>query len=91
VRIVPSTLLSSSDLIVDAVYEGGSRGDAADDRISKILDGVGNQGGFRAAGRGPDKKYVVLYTSGEEKDWPDTLDLSTGMGPRTDSCTHVSA
>jgi hypothetical protein len=78
-RIIPSTLLSSSDLIIDAVYEGGSQGNAADDPISKIVEGVGNQGGFRAAGRGPDKKYVVLYTSGEEKDWPDTLDLSTGQ------------
>jgi hypothetical protein len=65
--------------MIDAVYEGGSQGNAADDPISKILEGVGNQGGFRAAGRGPDKKYVVLYTSGEEKDWPDTLDLSTGQ------------
>jgi hypothetical protein len=79
VRIIPSNLLSSSDLIIDAVYEGGSQANAAADPISKILQGVGNQGGFRAAGRGPDKKYVVLYTSGEEKDWPDTLDLSTGQ------------
>lgn len=78
-RIIPSNLLSSSDLIIDAVYEGGSQANAAADPISKILEGVGNQGGFRAAGRGPDKKYVVLYTSGEEKDWPDTLDLSTGQ------------
>ena len=61
------------------MYEGGGRGNAADDPISKLLEGVGNQGGFRAAGRGPDKKYVVLYTSGEEKDWPDSLDLSTGQ------------
>jgi len=78
-RIIPFSLLSSSDLIIDAVYEVGRQGNAADDPISKMLEGVGNQGGFRAAGRGPDKKYVVLYTSGEEKDWPDTLDLSTGQ------------
>ena len=78
-RIIPSNVLSTSDLVIDAVYEGGRQGNAADDPISKILEGVGNQGGFRAAGRGPDKKYVVLYTSGEDKDWPDTLDLSTGQ------------
>lgn len=36
-------------------------------------------GGFRVSGKGPDKKLVVLYTSGEDKDWPDTLDLSTGQ------------
>ncbi|MGJ5040660.1 restriction endonuclease [Bradyrhizobium sp. HKCCYLRH1062] len=78
-RIIRSNVLSSSDLVIDAVYEGGRLGNAADDPISKILEGVGNQGGFRAAGRGPDKKYVVLYTSGEDKDWPDSLDLSTGQ------------
>ncbi len=71
-RIIPSNVLSSSDLVIDAVYEGGRQGNAADDPISKILEGVGNQGGFRAAGRGPDKKYVVLYTSGE-------VDLTTGQ------------
>jgi hypothetical protein len=41
---------------------------------------VGNQGGFRAAGS-PLKdtvKLVVLYTSGAEPDWPDTLDPYTG-------------
>jgi AspBHI-like restriction endonuclease/restriction endonuclease len=79
VRIIPHNLLSSSDLIIDAVYEGGGNGNAADDPISKVLTGAGNQGGFRAAGRGPDKKFVVLYTSGEDSDWPDTLDLSTGQ------------
>ncbi|MGY3578933.1 hypothetical protein ACVMB1_006137 [Bradyrhizobium sp. USDA 4504] len=79
VRIVPHNLLASSDLVIDAVYEGGTAGNAADDPISKVLAGVGNQGGFREAGRGPDKKFVVLYTSGEDSDWPDTLDLSTGQ------------
>lgn len=78
-RIFPNDHLSSSDLIVDAVYEGGASGNAADDPISKILQGVGNQGGFRAAGRGQDRTLVVLYTSGEDQDWPDTLDLSTGQ------------
>ena len=48
------------------------------DPISKLLPGCGNPGGFRAAGRGEIKKFVVLYMSGEEKDWPDTLDLNTG-------------
>lgn len=78
-RIIPFNLLASSDLLIDAVYEGGAAGNAADDPISKVLSGVGNQGGFREAGRGPDKKFVVLYTSGEDSDWPDTLDLSTGQ------------
>ena len=29
-------------------------------------------------GRGEDKRFVVLFTSGEDKDWPDHLDLNTG-------------
>jgi hypothetical protein len=78
-RIIPNQLLSSSDLIIDAVYEGGASGNAADDPISKVLQGVGNQGGFRAAGRGDDRTLVVLYTSGADQDWPDTLDLNTGQ------------
>src|SRR5262249_33592162 len=47
--------------------------------LSKLLPGIGNLGGFRAAGLGKDKKLVVLYTSGEDRDWPDRLDLSTGQ------------
>ena len=44
------------------------------------LPGMGNQGGFRANGS-PLKdsgKFVVLYTSGAEPDWPDVLDPYTG-------------
>lgn len=79
VRIVPNQELRTTDLIVDAVYEGGAAGNAGDDPISKLLTGSGNQGGFRAAGRGEDKKFVVLFTTGEDKDWPDSLNLSTGQ------------
>lgn len=78
VRTITNNNLSTTDLFVDAVYEGGSAGNTGDDPISKLLHGAGNQGGFRAAGRGIDKKFVVLYTSGEDVDWPDSLDLSTG-------------
>lgn len=76
-RAVPHDSLSTSDLIVDAIYEGADG--LVGEPLGKLMPGVGNQGGFRAAGKGPDKKFVVLYTSGEDKDWPDTLDLSTGQ------------
>jgi hypothetical protein len=79
IRIIPNDALSQSDLVVDAVYEGGHSGHTGDDPISKTLKGAGNQGGFRTAGIGQDKKFVVLYTSGEDGDWPDTLDLNTGQ------------
>src|ERR1044072_4491424 len=78
-RIIPNEQLSSSDLIIDAVYEGGASGNAADDPISKILQGVGNQCVFRAGGGCQARPLVVLYTSGEDQDWPDTLDLNTGQ------------
>jgi hypothetical protein len=77
-KIVPYDNLRNSDLIVDAVYAGGGSVGELGDPISKVLPGCGNLGGFRAAGRGEIKKFVVLYTSGEDKDWPDTLDLNTG-------------
>ena len=77
-KIIEYAELSSADLKVDAVYEGGSAGNASDDPISQLLPGIGNMAGFRAAGRGDKKKFVVLYTSGEDKDWPDTLNTEMG-------------
>ena len=75
--VVPFNELKNADLVVDRIYEGGVHKDVRDDPITKLLPGIGNQGGFRVAGN-PKPKYVVLYTSGEEKDWPDELDQSTG-------------
>src|SRR5215470_17413691 len=79
VRVVAFDELDNADLILDAVYEGGASGNAGDDPIAKVLPGAGNQGGFRIAGRADQRKFVVLYTSGEDSDWPDRLDLSTGQ------------
>ena len=78
VRTVPYAMLPKADLVVDAVYEGESGGQMSSEAISYLLPGVGNQGGFRASGLGEDKRFVVLFTSGEDKDWPDHLDLNTG-------------
>ena len=79
VRIVAYGKLPKADLFVDAVYEGGPGGHLSGETLSKLLPGVGNLGGFRISGLGDDKKFVVLFTSGEDKDWPDSLDLSTGQ------------
>lgn len=74
------TELARADLIVDAIYKGGTTGTAADDPIARLLP-VGNQGGFRFAGRRASSSYrlAVLYTSGLESDWPDTLDVESGV------------
>lgn len=79
-RIVPFEELPRTDLHVGAVYLGGGRGNAGDDPLAKLLP-VGNQGGFRHAGS-PTKRTVrlsVLYTSGVEEEWPDELDVDTGV------------
>jgi len=78
-RIFSFDNLPTADLVVDAIYEGGSAGNTGSDPIAKLLPGAGNQGGFRASGPGLKKKFVVLYSSGEEGDWPDRLDLNTGQ------------
>ena len=78
-RIFPFSELSTSDLIVDAVYESSHDGLLAGEPLSKLLPGLGNMGGFRSSGRGQDKSLVVLFSTGEDKDWPDTLDLNTGQ------------
>ena len=79
VRVVHFEDLANADLVVDAIYEGGTNGNVSDDPIGKLLPGSGNQGGFRAAGRGSTKDFVVLYTTGEDNDWPDSLDVHTGQ------------
>ncbi|MCH9761300.1 MAG: restriction endonuclease [Actinomycetia bacterium] len=73
-------MLSTSDLHLDAVYLGGSQKDVRDDPLDPLIPGVGNQGGFRYIGS-PWKRTVrlaLLYTSGTEVDWPDSLDPQTG-------------
>lgn len=77
-KVFGFTELQDADLIIDAIYEGGASGNVGDDPISRLIPGSGNLGGFRAAGRGKVKNYIVLYTSGEDKDWPDSIDLSAG-------------
>lgn len=76
-KIFPFHDLTTADLVIDAVYEGGSVGTSADDPLAKLL-GTGNMGGFRVRGKGEDKVFVALYTTGEDKDWPDFFDLNTG-------------
>ncbi|MCG9569055.1 restriction endonuclease [Vibrio chagasii] len=77
-KVVPFEELSKADLTIDAIYEGGSDGNMRDDPISILLPGAGNQGGFRKVMNGMESKFVVLYSSRHDPDWPDFLDLETG-------------
>ncbi len=80
--------LKEAPLIIDAIYRGGIEGNAGDDPISKLLEGVGNSGGFRIARKtkinenmndAEKSAYVVLYTSGSELEWPDYIDTESGI------------
>src|SRR5438034_2773121 len=76
--IVPFGDLSSADLRVDAVYQGRRNGDAGDDPLHALLK-VSNQGGFRYRGTIEDLELVVLTTTLDDSDWPDSLDQETGV------------
>jgi Restriction endonuclease AspBHI N-terminal/Restriction endonuclease len=79
-QCVPFGDLADTDLHVDTVYLGGTVGTAADDALARLLP-VGNQGGFRPSGS-PKSGTVLLsalYTTGTDIDWPDELDLQTGI------------
>jgi hypothetical protein len=71
--------LPDADLVLDRTYQGGSAGNAGDDPLARLLP-IGNQGGFRYKGSpaADSVRVAVLYTSGEEPDWPDFLDVHTG-------------
>ena len=66
-----------NDLVVDEIYVGGTKGNRSDDVISKLFK-VGNAGGIRFKGSDKLPQIVVLYSTGEEIDWPDSVDLETG-------------
>lgn len=71
--------LSSADLIVDAVYQGGRTGNARDDPFPSLLQ-MSNQGGFRYRGVLKQKLEMVVLTSNlADPDWPDALDPETGV------------
>jgi hypothetical protein len=72
--------LTAADLIVDATYRGGCKGDVTDDPLNKLLPGSGNQGGFRAVAVQGKLGYalVCLYSSLADRDWPDYLDTQAG-------------
>lgn len=78
-KVVVATDLSTTDLIVDALYQGGRGGNAGDDPFPKLL-GMSNQGGFRYRGDLRTKLDMVVLTSSlADPDWPDGLDRESGV------------
>ena len=72
--------LKKADLIIEATYEGGSGNGKKGEPLNELLN-VGNSGGFRAKLTADKKKYayIVLYTTMSELEWPDYLDVETGI------------
>src|ERR1017187_10394764 len=78
-KVFPFSALPTADLVIDAVYEGGAKGNAGDDVLGKLIPGAGNQGGFRAVGSWDAPRLVILYSSMDDPDWPDFIDVYTGV------------
>lgn len=79
---IPFDKLSGSDLYIDAIYKGGPQKNIGAEVLSRLLPNCENSGGFRKVYRKDDKTklaYVVLYTSMQELEWPDYLDVETGI------------
>jgi hypothetical protein len=70
--------LHSADLQIDAIYKGGSRGNAGDEPLVRLLR-VSNSGGFRYRGNMDNFSMLVLTTGMSEPDWPDSIDRETGV------------
>ena len=72
---------SEVDLVIDEIYEGGNKGNLSDEVLTKLMSGtkflevldLKNRIKFKKI-----KAYIVLYTSNEDIDWPDTLEQETG-------------
>ena len=77
-KVIPFAELHEADLIVDAIYEGSSDGLLRGEPLKNLELGFGNMGGFRFSGTTQDKKLVALFSTGEDKDWPDRLDPISG-------------
>lgn len=77
---IPFNKLSETNLYIDAIYAGGNAKNLSADPIAKLIP-VGNSGGFRYKGKAKagELTYVVLYSTFADPNWPDSIDLETGV------------
>jgi len=77
----PYKSLPTAPIIVDAIYKGSGAVGHGADPLSKLIPRCPNEGGFRAmGGRSFGKcKILVLSSSGADPDWPDRLDVESGV------------
>ncbi len=70
--------LSNAPLVIDAIYKSGTVPNLHSEPLHILMPKTGVLGGFRITNRNDDRSlpaYVVVYTSFEELDWPDFLDV----------------
>jgi hypothetical protein len=71
--------ISDAPLLVDAVYKADASSAGGFDCLPELM-GCGNRGGFRRVGNAErGYKFVVLYSSLGDPDWPDSIDYYNGM------------
>jgi hypothetical protein len=78
-KVFSFSALATADLVIDAIYEGGTKGNVADDPLGKLIPGAGNQGGFRQVGGRGTPQMGLLYSSMDDPEWPDFIDVATGV------------
>lgn len=71
-NIIDFEKLNKSDLLKDCICKGGNANNLSSEPISKILP-VGNQSGIRFAGTSEHPSLVVLYSTFNDIDWPDSI------------------
>jgi hypothetical protein len=73
--------LTTADLVVDATYEDNATLSAHYIHSGPLarLTGTRNQGGFRITGSVSRPNLVVLYTTLNKPDWPDSIDEENGL------------
>ncbi len=78
-KTIPFDLLKTTDLHVDAHYTGRRNRNAGDDPLPALLT-VDSQGGFRKRGKVKGQLTMLVLTSSmDDPDWPDSLDRETGI------------
>jgi hypothetical protein len=80
-HIIYSDDLDKTDLIVDHIYVGSRKGNAADDPLPHLLN-VDSGAGFRLLGRRTSLntiKMLVLKSNFNDPAWPDHLNHETGI------------
>ena len=80
---IPFEELPAANFVIDSVYEGArnKKLDLGSEPLTRLIPGVGNMGGFRKSvdSKTKELKGLVLVSTRNEDDWPDSLNVFTGL------------